>query len=283
MKITIVSLTLAAAIFPSTAICAEPPGVMQIIREAVKEGRGAAHRKVETDWSRAFRRAKFPYHSLALETMTGTNEVWFLLSYPSFAAIEESDNLIEKGPLKNEVEMLEARDGELRSSSRSMIAVYRKDMSYHPERANLGKTRYMAVNTFRVKLGHTGDFVAGSKMFLAAYEKMNFPHASIVYQVVGGAPQGMFLFFMPLETLKTMDSMAEVERALPAAMGPEEFGRLMKGAGDVFTSMEGSYFRISPQMSYVSKETEDADAAFWRPKISAKPASDAKAKEKPGA
>jgi len=66
-----------------------------------------------------------------------------------------------------------------------------------------------------------------------------------------------------LETLKTMDSMAEVERALPAAMGPEEFGRLMKGAGDVFTSMEGSYFRISPQMSYVSKETEDADAAFW--------------------
>src|SRR6266478_2183844 len=246
MKINTLSLTVAAVIFPLAAICAEPPAVMQIIREAVKEGRSAAHRKVETDWSRAFRKANFPYHALALETMTGTNEVWFLNSYPSFAAIEESDNLIEKGALKNEVEMLDARDGELRSSSRSMIAVYRKDMSYHPERANLGKTRYMTMTTFRVKLGRTGDFMAGSKLFLAAYEKMNFPSASLVYQVVGGAPGGMFLFFWPLETLKSMDSMADIQRDLPAAMGRDEYGRLMKGAGDVFSSIEASCFRISP-------------------------------------
>ncbi len=256
---------------------------MQIGRESIKEGRAPAHRKVETDWARAFRRAKFPYHYLALETMTGANEVWFINSYPSFAAIEEGDKLVENGPLKNEFELLEARDGELRSNTRNMLAVYRKDMSYHPEKADLGKTRYMALTTFRVKLGHLGDFMAGSKIFLAAYEKMNFPRASLVYQVVGGAPAGMFLFFQPLETLKAMDSMADTERDLPAAMGPEEYGRLMKGSGDVFTSIEGSYFRISPQMSYVSKETEDADAAFWRPKMSAKPAADAKAKEKPGA
>ena len=283
MKIATLSLTLAAVVFPTAAICAEPPAVLQIIREAVKEGRGAAHRKVETDWSRAFRRAKFPYHSLALETMTGTTEVWFLLGYPSFAAVEESDNLIEKGPLKNEVEVLEARDGELRSNSRSMIAVYRKDMSYHPERANLGKTRYMAVTTLRVKLGHMGDFMAGSKIFMAAYEKMNFPRANLVYMVIGGAPEGMFLFFQPLETLKSMDSMAEVQRDLTKAMGSEDYGRLMKGSGDVFNSIEGSFFRINAPMSYVSKETEDEDPSFWRPKAPAKPAADAKAKEKPGA
>ncbi len=141
----------------------------------------------------------------------------------------------------------------------------------------------MTMTTFRVKLGRTGDFMAGSKLFLAAYEKMNFPSASLVYQVVGGAPGGMFLFFWPLETLKSMDSMADIERDLPKAMGPEEYGRLMKGSGDVLSSTEGSFFRISPQMSYVSKETEEADAAFWRPKMPAKPAADAKVKEKPGA
>jgi len=157
-------LTLAAVLLPVTGICEEPPAVIQIGREVVKEGRVAAHRKVEADWTRAFRKAKFPYHYLALEAMSGAGEVWFVSGYPSFAAIEDGDAQIEKGSLKNDMDLLDARDGEVRASSRSMIAVYRKDMSYHPERASLGKTRYMAVNTFRVKLGHTGDFVAGSKM-----------------------------------------------------------------------------------------------------------------------
>jgi hypothetical protein len=164
-----------------------------------------------------------------------------------------------------------------------MIAVYRKDMSYHPERAHLGKARYMSVRTFRLKLGHEADFIAGSKSFLAAYDKINFPHASLVYQVVGGVADGTFLFFMPMESLKTVDTLEAAGKEVAEAMGPEVFGRLMKGAGDVFNSMELAFFRISAPMSYVSKETEDEDAAFWRPKTPAKPVADAKAKEKPGA
>src|SRR4051812_3502906 len=120
----------------------EPPAVLQIGREVVKEGRSAAHRKVEADWSRSFRKANFPYHYLALEAMTGPGEAWFLSAYPSFAAMEDADAQFEKGPLKNEMDLLDARDGEVRASSRSMIAVYRKDMSYHPERWIPGKTRY---------------------------------------------------------------------------------------------------------------------------------------------
>src|SRR5207249_1971652 len=118
MKMPQLTLTFAAAIFPIAAICAEPPAVLQIGRESVKEGRSAAHRKVETDWARAFRKSKYPYHYLALEAMTGaSNEVWFAIGYPSFSAMEESDNLMMKDPLKNEMELLEARDGELRSTS----------------------------------------------------------------------------------------------------------------------------------------------------------------------
>lgn len=271
-------LLAAACLFPIATLCEEPPPVIQIGRESVKEGRSAAHRKVETDWARAFRRAKYPYHYLALETMTGPSEVWFVSAYPSFAAIEEGDKLIESGPLKNEMDLLDARDGELRSASRSMIAIYRQDMSYHPDRANLAKARYMSVRTFRVKLGHEAEFLSGSKIFLAAYDKINFPNSTIAYQVVGGVTDGTFLFFMPLESLKSLDSMEAASKAMAAAMGPEQFGRLMKGAGDVFNSMELGFFRISAPMSYVSKEYEDADPAFWRPKPPAKPAADAKAK-----
>jgi len=285
MKLMPHSLTLAAAVFPMTAMCADPPAVLQILRESLKEGRSAAHRKVEADWARTFRKAKFPYHYLALEAMTGAgNEVWFLEAYPSFAAMEESDQLINSGVLKSETEMLDARDGELRTNSRSLIAVYRKDLSFHPERSNIGKSRYVGVTTFRIKLGHEADFMAGSKIFQKAYEKINYPLGMSAYQVIGGAPDGMILFIEMLESLKTMDSMPATRKALTEAMGMEEFGRLMKGAGDVFNSIENSFLRISPQMSYVSKETEEADPAFWRPKAPmAKPAAEAKVKDKPGA
>ena len=268
-------------LFPTGAICADPPAVIQIGRELTKEGRSSAHQKVEADWARAFRKAKFPSHYLALTAMTGPGEVWFLSSYDSFAAMEQSDKLIESGALKNEMDLLEARDGEMRSSSRQMIAVYRKDLSYRPELTKVGSTRYMAISTFRLKLGHLPDFLEGSKHFRTAYEKLNFPRANLVYQVVGGAPQDTFLFFQPMETLKALDSMAQFSQALPKAMGVEEFGRLTKGAGDVFVSIETSFFKVNPQMSYVSKETEDADPSYWRPKAPAKPAAESKPKEKP--
>src|SRR5690349_10537120 len=160
MKISPLAVILATAVFPLAAFCEEPPAVLQIGRESVKEGRSAAHRKVEADWARAFRKARFPYHYLALEAMTGaSNEVWFLSAYPSFDAMQDSDQQMQNGALKNEMELLESRDGELRSTSRSMIAVYRKDMSYHADRANIGKSRYMSITTFRVKLGHEADFM----------------------------------------------------------------------------------------------------------------------------
>ena len=66
------------------------------------------------------------------------------------------------------------------------------------------------------------------------------------------------------------------------AMGVENFGRLMKGSGDVFASLETNLFAVSPQMSYVSKEVGDTDANFWKPKAPAKPAAENPPREKTG-
>jgi hypothetical protein len=245
----------------------EPPAVMQIVRESVKEGRSAAHEKVESDWAAAFRKHNVSVHSVALTSMTGPNEAWFLVGYPSFAGVEQANQETQKPGFKAEMDMLEARDGELRSNSRTMYAVYRKDMSYRPELVNIGKTRYVGVTAFRLKLGHMDDFMEGSKKFLAADEKAGLKRPAVAYEVVGGAPADLFLFFEPMESLKTVDEIPGREKAVAEAMGNEEFQRMMKGAGDVFTSIEYSLFAINPRMSYVSKDTEDVDPAFWRRKM----------------
>jgi hypothetical protein len=167
------------------------------------------------------------------------------------------------------MDTLDTRDGELRASSRTMYAVFRKDMSYKPELVNVGKTRYLGVTAFRLKLGHMDDFMAGSKKFLEADAKAGLTHPEVAYEVVAGAPADLFLFLEPMESLKTVDEMPAREKAVAEAMGREEFQQMMKGAGDVFNSIDYTLFAVNPRMSYVSKETEDADPAFWRTNMTA--------------
>ncbi|MBV8809514.1 MAG: hypothetical protein JO033_12645 [Acidobacteriaceae bacterium] len=242
----------------------EPPAVLEIVRESIKEGHTAAHEKVETDWAAAFRKHSFPNYQFALTSMTGPSEALFLVTFPSFAGVEESAQTFQKPDIKTEMEMLDTRDGEHRTISRTMYAVYRKDMSYRPDLVNVAKTRYVGVTIFRPKLGHMQDFEEGSKKFLAADEKAGLKTPSVAYQVIGGVSGDMVIFFEPMESLKQLDDYPAREKAVSEAMG-DDYQKMMKGAGDVFTSIEYNLYAVNPGMSYVSKETEDADPAFWRP------------------
>jgi hypothetical protein len=228
------------------------------------------------------RKAKFPYHVVALNSMSGQNEVWFVFGYPSWADADKGGKEFGKQPLKSDFEMQDARDGEHRTSARTLWAIYRKDMSYRPDLASLGKTRNVNIVSFRVKLGHTEDFMTGSKMFLGAEEKANSQSPILAYEVVAGAPSGLFLFLEPMESLKALDEAPARDRALMEAMGADNFRQLMKGEGDVFVSIEADLFSVNPLFSYVSKEVEDADPDFWKPKAPAKPAAENKSKEKTG-
>lgn len=279
MRPILLSVVLAGCVVPLYAQPTAPPPVLQISRETIKEGKGAAHRKVEQDYTNAFRRNKFPFNYIALSTESGSNEVWFVDAFPSFAAMEESDRLADRAPLKGELELLDARDGELRSNSRSMTAVLLKDSSYMPANGvTLAKTRYVMVATFRVRLGHDEDFRIGGKMFTDAYKKANLNTPLFVYQVVAGAPDGTYLLVNPMASLKEMDEQPAQQKALVAAMGADNFSRMMKGTGDVFLSMESTLFAVSPEMSYMSKAVEDEDPGFWRKAVTS--AAPAKPKEK---
>jgi hypothetical protein len=256
---------------------AGPPPVLNILSEVIKEGKVAAHEKTEAEFARAYRKAKFPLHYLALTAMSGASEVWFLDVYPSFAAWEQYQAEQDKEPLKSELAIAEAHDGPLREPGRSTWAVYRKEMSYRPEKLNVGKTRFVTIGTYRVRLGHDEDMRAGAKAILEAYEKANIDATLLCYQVIEGAPSGTYLFFSAMDSLKTLDDMPTRQRALAEAMGTDNYRQFMKGSGDTFVSIDSNLFSVNPAMSYVVKATADQDPEFWNPK----PAAPAKAKEKP--
>jgi hypothetical protein len=278
MRITLIAAVLSAcgpgAVAQSTPANG-PPAVIQISREMIKEGRGAAHRRVEQDYANVFRKNKYPFHYLGLSAMSGVNEAIFLSAYPSFAAVEEGDRLGQKAPLKNDLELVEARDGELRSESRSLTAVFRKDLSYLPANAlPVGKFRYMMIDNYRVRLGQNEGFMAGAKTLLDGYKKANLDASIVCYQVIAGAPNGVYLFLVPMDSLKQLDNYQANQKALASAVGMEALNRLTKGEGEVFQNMESTLYAVSAEMSYLSKEDEDVDATFWRPRVTAsRPAS----------
>src|SRR5580700_2358655 len=104
----------------------QPPKVLLIVREDIKEGKSAAHEQSESQFMRAAAAAKFPANILGMNSVTGTAQAWFLEAYDSFESIGKSRVAMQNPELAN----LDALDGEFRSASRSWIAVYRPDLSF---------------------------------------------------------------------------------------------------------------------------------------------------------
>jgi len=257
-------LSCAAAAFAQSTV-GNPPKVLQIFREEVKPGKSAAHAVVEAGWPAAFARANWPTHYVAMTSTTGPSEAWYVTGHESFAAIEKDQQAVEKATVLNAtLEQLSARDGEFLSSTRSVTAVHRPDLSYRSGSVNVAEARYARVATVRVRLGHGDAFVERQKTAMAAHDKANTGVHWTVYEVVGGMPAGTYLIFSSMKSLAEAD--VDVSKAFREAMGEENFAKRMQFARDSLLFIESNIFAFSPKQSYVSKEWVAANPDFWAPK-----------------
>jgi hypothetical protein len=259
--------------------------VLVIFREEVKPGRGPAHEKVEAAWARAFSKGKYPAHYIAMTSVSGPNQAWFVEGHDSLASTEQAEQFIEKNAaLKAEVDQIQQQDGELLDRSGGIVAAYREELGYRTTGVNIGQMRYFYVTTVRVRPGHQDDFVEWNKIIKAAHEKANVPEHWAVFQVTLGMPAGTYLIIQPLKSLTEVDAFAQTHgKAFQDAIGDEGRKKLRELASASILSSETNIFAFSPKMSYVSKETASADPDFWTPKPVAKTAAAKKEAGKPAA
>ncbi len=243
-----------------------PPKVLQIFREEVKPGKAPAHQKWEAGWPKAFAKANWPTNYLAVTSVTGPGEAWFLTGYDSFVAWEKDrQNLDKNAALKAEDERLAQGDGEFLSASRSIVAVLREELS-SKTKISLPKMRYFQVATFRVRPGHDSDFVDAAKIVLAAYEKANVERAWATYQVSSGMQGPTYMVFLPMKSMEEIDSALARGKVIQDAEGEEGQKKLLKFASDGYLSVESNIYAFEPKMSYPAKEFAGADPEFWSPK-----------------
>ncbi len=259
-----------------------PPKVVQIIREEVKVGKGLAHEKNEAGYPRAFKKAKWPTTFLGLTSITGPSEAWFLIPFDSFEAWEKDRQAAEQNTaFIAETNQLDEKDAEFVSGTRSIVAYYREDLSFHPG-VNLPQMRYFRIITYRVRPGHEGDFAEAVKIVRAAYEKANVEVHWAVFQISSGMPGPTFLLFLPTKSLKEVDVLLAQAPKVQEAEGEEGVKKLQKLVAEGYLSTESNIYAFSPKMSYVSKEFAAGDPDFWtpKPKAAAKPAEGAPTEKK---
>jgi hypothetical protein len=246
------------------------PKFLRVVREEVKLGRSADHSKWEAGWPAAFEKAKSPDTYIALESVTGPAEVWYVIPFASHAAYGESMAKQNADPvLSAELERLSRGDAEFVSEANALDAVARPDLS-HGTFPDLATMRFWEITTFRVKPGHAEDFAAAAKAWASASAR-SAPSANWrTYEVMAGAPEGTFLVFGSVASFADFDKgMAEGE-ATWKGLTFEERSALQKYSSDATLSTVTNRFRLDPRQSYVPMETRQKDPAFWMPKAPAK-------------
>ena len=239
----------------------QPPFV-SIVRERVKPARDAQHAKIEAGWPAAFAKAKFPDYYIAITSMTGPGEAWFISPFPTYAAMGASLEKQSADPaLSADLERLSKADAEVLDGLNVVQLRARPELSQGAF-PDIALVRYYQITVIQTKVGH-GDAVDSIlKINAAVAQRAGVPSSFRVYQVAAGMPGPTYFIFSTQTSFADYDVLMANGAKAFAAQTPEEQAALSKYRSDITSNVTNRY-RIDPKMSYVSAATRAKDPKFW--------------------
>jgi hypothetical protein len=159
-----------------------PPAILQIYRDSVKRGREAAYRTVEEDAARICAELKFPHSHLAIESLRGAKEVWWLNAFASEDEKRQTAADYARNP--SLVAALEGITGRKEGLTEAPVNVY---ASYQPELSRGAPWKVAGARFFVVTIAAGDPRVPGS---------------------VFDAPDGTRFVFRPYATRREADYVA---------------------------------------------------------------------------
>lgn len=261
------SLLLAACFFSSSAQQAPPaapPPMLQIYRDPVKPSKMAEYSRIESEAAQACARAStWPY--LAIQSITGPQEVWFISGFDSYAAMERSAEPFARNALLSaELNRLLEAKANLVAEPRAVYAHYRDDLS-----SNTGlvqpRTRFFTVTLVTVRPGHEREFEDIHRTLKSVRQRAGTLDNRAIYQVVSGMPRNIYLIFSAHRSLQNAgvaldpavdDYSTDVDDSTRNRL--DDFTRFS------VQSSETWLFSVSPAMSNPAGEWIVDDPEFWR-------------------
>lgn len=279
MRLVSLPFVAVLAAFGGAAVAQEaagPPPVLLINKEEIKPGQMGPHEKNAARFVSIQNKANAESFRLGLTPVSGDNNVvLYLEGYGSFAemekAVKQFDATLDmNASLRAELEQNTRQGADMHASQKTMLAVYRPDLSYRPHRMDaVAKSRYFGVGTNRINMGRLPDYEAWVKQLNAAREKVNadWVHTA-VFQVVTGAPMGTFMTFTMNQSLAEFDEfrakLEERNKAIDAALGESVVKERRKQAAEIFADTYNAMYALTPSISRPSPTFMAYDPGFWK-------------------
>jgi hypothetical protein len=119
--------------------------ILEIAREFLKPGYDAEYRDIEIDARNICDRLHFPHHYLAIESLTGEKEVWFLNAFASQAELQQLAEAYNKNTeLLAALNQIQERKKHIVSNSLEHFANYRADLTRGTP-WNMGHGRFLVI------------------------------------------------------------------------------------------------------------------------------------------
>jgi hypothetical protein len=254
-----------------------PPSsnILTVFRESVKVGKGAAHDAHEEAWARAVTAAKGAEPFVAMSSLTGPNEIWYMQAFPNWEAYQKSTESNRANAAQAAVDRQYRRmEAEYLNDSRLMVLRQRAELSYGGP-ADLPNMKFISVSRISVRPGHTAEYVEARRLVNEAHTKAGLNEKWALYEATSGAPSGTFYIFIARPSLADIDQGAALHGpAYVAALGGEEgqkkIAALMASA---VISQQTDHFAFEPSQSVPPPMWIEANPGFWKPKpVMKKPA-----------
>lgn len=246
-----------------------PNNVFSIFRESVKVGKGGAHNAHETAWAGALAATKDPEPFIAMSSMTGPAEIWYMVAYASWEDYQKASDRVDAAAAAIDKQYRPA-EAEYLNDSRGMTLRPRTELSYGGP-ADLPNMRYVSVTRISVRPGHTSEYEDARKMVKAAHEAAHLADRYSVWEVTSGAPAGTFYQMVARKSLAELDSGGTIHgAAYLAALGGEEGRKKLAGlTAAAVISQQTDHFAFTPSQSVAPAEWIAANPTFWKPKAPA--------------
>lgn len=257
---------LPAATQDSSAATASTPKYLQVIVEYTKPGKGGlAHDKTEGAFVEAMRKANFPLHYVAYNSMSGRARAIYLSPFNSFEEVQTAYKIFDAPAVASEFERINVADGELLDETHVLIFSSDPELSFH-SRTPGPKNRYLEADIVQVRPGHGKDFEDLIKLYMAAYDKAGTTQHWGAYRTEYGQSVGEYVFLTASNSEAEIDQRFSEDPKIRAALSEDDKKKIRELRAASVESERIELYSLNPAQSYVPDEWIKADPDFWRPK-----------------
>ncbi len=163
------------------------PNTLLLYRADLIPGKEAAYAQTEADIVHGYANAKIPVYWLALQSATGSPHVLYFDGFDTFAEIEKAGTDVAEGlNTYPELATLQQKLQEFVTATRTIMAFRRDDLSYHLNKVDLAKARYVRVSVFQLRPGYEDEFADAFRARARVHEANDIETPWMVYQVHSG-------------------------------------------------------------------------------------------------